>query len=79
MNRLRKFVEGAVGERRGRVAYVFGTAAALPEPVRGLDWRPVSDFNAAEAIMEDEGLREVFKAALKHGVAIVAPAGPGND
>lgn len=37
---MQKFVEqGAYGERPGRTAYAFN-AATLPEPTRGLDWRP---------------------------------------
>jgi hypothetical protein len=48
MNRLQKYVEqGAVGERTGRTAYAFDTSK-LPEAIRGLDWRQVNGFSAAE-------------------------------
>ncbi|MGY0573251.1 hypothetical protein ACTGJ9_020915 [Bradyrhizobium sp. RDM12] len=74
MNRLQKYVEqGAVGERPGRIAYAFN-ASILPEPTKGLDWRPVAQFSAADEILEDPGLKQVFEAALKHGFATVSPA-----
>ncbi|WP_426424887.1 hypothetical protein [Bradyrhizobium genosp. A] len=70
MNRLQKFVEqGAYGERPGRIAYAFN-AAVLPEPTRGLDWRPVPDFSPGDAILQDPGLKDVFAAAIKEGCAI---------
>jgi hypothetical protein len=71
MNRLQKFVEqGAFGERPGRTAYAF-SALVLPEPGKGLDWRPVKDFDAGNEVMADAGLRQVFEDAIKRGCAIV--------
>lgn len=75
MNRLQKFVEqGAYGERPGRTAYAFN-ASTLPEPKKGLDWRPVAEFSAADEILADASLKQVFEAALKYGYAVIAPAG----
>lgn len=55
MNRLKKFVEqGAYGERPARTAYAFN-ASALPEPTKGLDWRPVTNFSAADEVLADAG------------------------
>ncbi|MBC9879921.1 hypothetical protein G8O24_21505 [Bradyrhizobium sp. INPA01-394B] len=71
MNRLQKFVEqGAYGERPGRTAYAFN-AALLPEPAKGLDWRPVTNFNPGDAILDEPSLKEVFAAALKNGYSLV--------
>jgi len=71
MNRLQKFVEqGAYGERTGRTAYAFN-ASILPEATKGLDWRPVTGFSAADEILADPDLKQVFAAALKHGYALV--------
>ncbi|WP_369722018.1 hypothetical protein AB8Z38_34620 [Bradyrhizobium sp. LLZ17] len=75
MNRLQKFVEqgASYGERPGRTAYAFN-AAMLPEPTKGLDWRPVTGFSAADEVLADAGLKQVFEAAIKHGYALVTPA-----
>ena len=71
MNRLQKFIEqGAFGERPGRTAYAFN-ATVLPEPTKGLDWRPVTGFSPADEILGDPDLKQVFAAALKHGYAVV--------
>ena len=71
MNRLQKFVEqGAFGERPGRTAYAFN-ASVLPEPGKGLDWRPAKDFSAANEVMADANLRQVFEEAIKRGYAVV--------
>jgi hypothetical protein len=71
MNRLQKFVERrADGKRSGRVAYAF-SSANLPSPGAGLDWRLDHDFDAAEEVLADDGLRAVFKEAIANGCAIV--------
>jgi len=71
MNRLQKLVEqGAHGERPGRTAYAFN-AAILPEPTRGLDWRPVTGFSPGDAILPDPDLKDVFAAAIKDGYSAV--------
>jgi hypothetical protein len=71
VNRLQKFIEqGAYGEKSGRVAYAF-TVSALPKPCDGMDWQIVQAFNAGDELLEDAGLKEVFKAAVDGGYAIV--------
>ncbi|KJC47323.1 hypothetical protein UB31_18895 [Bradyrhizobium sp. LTSP849] len=71
MNRLQKFEErGAYGERPGRIAYALD-ASRLPEPTKGLDWRPVSGFNAEDALRDDPGLKPIFEKAMKQGYALV--------
>jgi hypothetical protein len=71
MNRLQKFVERrSDGKRSGRVAYAFSTAN-LPTPGAGLDWSRDNDFNAADEVLADDGLKPVFKLAIDAGCAIV--------
>jgi hypothetical protein len=71
MNRLQKFVEqGPYGAKPGRTAYAFGPDN-LPEPSTGLEWKPVTSFSAADELMENAGLKEVFKTALANGCAVV--------
>lgn len=70
MNRLQKFIEHGSGQKPGRTAYAFGSAS-LPEPSVGMDWRAVSSFNAADELLQNEGLKEVFKTAIAKGYAIV--------
>jgi hypothetical protein len=71
MNRLQKFFEqGAYGEKSGRVAYAF-QASSLPEPVDGMTWQPAQSFNAADELLQDAGLKDVFKAAVAIGYAVV--------
>ena len=74
MKRLQKFVEQgrARGEQTGRTAYAFN-AAILPKPTKGLDWRPVTGFSAADEVRADAGLRQVFEAAIKNGYAFITP------
>jgi hypothetical protein len=74
VKRLQKFVEQgrARGEQTGRTAYAFN-AAILPKPTKGLDWRPVTGFSAADEVRADAGLRQVFEAAIKNGYALITP------
>jgi hypothetical protein len=73
MNRLQKFVEqDGSGEKLGRAGYAF-SRDKLPPPGENLDWNAVPSFNAAEELMRDPGLKELFKAAIADGFAIVAP------
>jgi hypothetical protein len=72
MNRLQKFVEqGPCGEKPGRTAYAFGPNN-LPEPSTGLGWKLATSFSAADELMENAGLKEVFKAALANGCSVVS-------
>jgi hypothetical protein len=69
--RLQKFVEtGAYGEGLERVAYVLD-ASALPPPENGKEWQRIDSFSAAEEVLNDPGLRPVFKTALDNGFAVV--------
>jgi hypothetical protein len=71
MNRLRKVIEmGNVGEKTGRVAYVL-RSETLPHARAGFEWREDSSFRAADAVLADTGLKNVFSAAIKDGHAIV--------
>jgi hypothetical protein len=72
MNPLQKFVEqDARGEKRGRIAYAFGLSK-LPAPNTGMEWRLDAAFNAAEEVLRDSSLGDVFKVAIADGCAIVS-------
>jgi hypothetical protein len=72
MNRLQKFVEqGPYGEKTGRTAYAFGPGN-LPNAADGLEWKPVTPFSAADDVLRNAGLVEVFKAAIANGYAVVS-------
>jgi hypothetical protein len=78
MNRLQKFVEkGAYGEGPLRVAYVLD-ADKLPAPIDGGRWDPSHDFNAGDELLGNMELKDVFKAAVDNGYAIVDARSPGN-
>jgi hypothetical protein len=78
MNRLRKFVErGAYGEGSGRVAYVLKTAS-LSEAATGMDWHVVETFSAADELLDNPGLKDVFKTAIDKGFAVVDPKATGK-
>ena len=71
MNRLQKFVEqGAYGEKSGRVAYAF-QVSSLPPTSDGMTWLAAQSFNAADELLKDAALADVFKAAVDNGCAIV--------
>lgn len=75
MNQLQKFIEERPdGKQIGRTAYAFSTSA-LPKPNGGFDWRVAADFSAAREISADADLKQVFEAAIKHGFALITPAG----
>jgi hypothetical protein len=72
MNRLQKFVEqGPYGEKLGRTAYAFGPGN-LPAAANGLEWKPVIPFSAADEVMRYAGLKDVFRAAIASGCAVVS-------
>lgn len=74
MSRLTKLIETeANGEKTGRVAYVL-EPEALPEPATGFGWQEDMSFRPGEAILEDGALKQVFRAAVRDGYAIVGPA-----
>ena len=72
MNRLQMFVEHSVtgGYRSKRAAYAFAPEN-LPPPGENLEWKTVSSFNAADEIMRDAGLKDIFIQAVEKGCAIV--------
>jgi hypothetical protein len=79
MNRLQKFVEqGPYGEKPGRTAYAFGPGN-LPEPGAGLEWKPVTSFRPADELIENAGLKDIFKAAIKDGCAVVSARTSGDE
>jgi hypothetical protein len=70
--RLQKFIEkGSYGEGSGRAAYVLN-ASALPRPAKGKEWHRIDSFSAAEEVLNDPGLKSVFKMAIDKGCAVVA-------
>jgi hypothetical protein len=72
VNRLQKFVEkGSYGEGRGRTAYILDPEA-LPPSTDGMEWQRVDTFNAGDELLKHPGLKEVFKAAIDKGVAMIA-------
>jgi len=73
MNRLQKFVEkGAFEEGPLRVAYALG-ADKLPGAQKDARWHPVNDFNAGDEILQNASLKDVFKAAITDGCAVLLP------
>jgi hypothetical protein len=71
MNRLQKFFEqGAHCGKLGRVAYAF-QASSLPEPQEGMTWQLAQSFHVADELLQDPDLKDVFKAAVSNGYAVV--------
>ena len=58
------------GKRTGRIAYVLDEWK-LPEPVTGGEWALDAKFNAAQEILIDPGIKEVFKTVIAEGRAVV--------
>jgi hypothetical protein len=69
--RLQKFIEtGSRDEGPFRVAFVLDVSA-LPRPAKGKEWQRIDSFSAAEEVLNDPGLKSVFKTAIDQGCAIV--------
>jgi hypothetical protein len=69
--RLQKFIEiGSSSEGPGRAAYVLDVSA-LPRPAKGMEWQKIDSFSAAEEVLNDPGLKTVFKTAIENGFAVV--------
>ena len=47
----------------------------MPAARDGMTWHLLSSFNAAEEILKDPDLKDVFKAAISNGCAIVEAKG----
>jgi hypothetical protein len=78
VKRLQKFIEqGAYGEKSGRIAYVF-RLDLLPEAGGGMKWQKIESFNAGDDLLNDAGLKDVFKAAIENGCALITPSAAGN-
>ena len=70
-SRLQRFIEFAEdGKPTGRVAYVL-KPELLDTPMRGRQWQPDPEFNAAEAVLKDASLKETYSLAISEGIAIV--------
>ena len=71
MNRLKKMEECGAGQSPSRVAYVL-KPESLPPALDGKNWREVDSFNAADDVLNDPSLKEVFKEAIAKGCAVVS-------
>ena len=78
-NGLKRYFEWtARGARTERTAYVL-TEWDLPEPIPGAEWGLDSKFNAAQEILRDPAMKDVFKTAIVKGIKIVeTPAADGS-
>jgi hypothetical protein len=78
MNRLQKFVErGAYGEGLSRSAYVL-QFSSLPQAGEGMAWHIDETFNVADELLDNPGLKDVFKMAIDKGCAVVDPTATGK-
>ena len=69
--RLQRFIERAPnGETSGRVAYVL-KLDLLGAAQSGMQWQCDTTFNAAEAVLQQESLKQTYKTAIADGIAIV--------
>jgi hypothetical protein len=72
--RLQKFIETSAHDQSpGRAAYVLDVSA-LPQPASGKEWQRIDSFSAAEEVLNDLGLRSIFKRAIEKGCALVNEA-----
>jgi hypothetical protein len=51
------------GRKTDRIAYVMNERD-LPEPKVGAEWQVDNNFNAAEELLRDPALKDVFKLAI---------------
>jgi hypothetical protein len=78
MIRLQKFVElGALGEGSGRIAYVLKLTSLSPA-AEGMDWHVDETFSVADELLDNPGLKDVFKMAIEKGHAILTPEAKGK-
>jgi hypothetical protein len=64
-------------ERTGRTAYVL-KPETLPNPAAGYKWVEDTSFNAAETVLVDATLKDVFKSAIANGYSIVGSEAPSK-
>jgi hypothetical protein len=75
---LQKFVErGAYREGPGRAVYVL-ESNSLPQAAEGMSWQKVASFSAAEELLNNSGLKAVFKVAIEKGCALVTQKATGK-
>ena len=55
-----------------------GSKAKLPPPGEHLEWKAVPSFNAADEVMRDPGLKDLFMKAMEEGCAICGAAAVGR-
>jgi hypothetical protein len=68
---LKKYVEWkSRGRKTDRVAYVLNEWD-LPVPKAGAEWAADNTFNAAEELLRDPTMKNVFKTAIRNGSAVV--------
>jgi hypothetical protein len=78
MNRLQKFVErDSRGEGLSRSAYVL-QSSSLPQASEGLAWHVDETFSVADELLDNPGLKDVFKMAIDKGCAVVDPKATGE-
>jgi hypothetical protein len=49
---------------------------ALPQAQEGMSWYETVAFNAVDELLLDDGLSDVFKSAIDHGVSVVTRGEP---
>ena len=70
-NKMARYIEWQSGSRlTGRAAYAIGKQN-LPEPVAGAEWQIDSQFSAADEILRDPSIRDIFQAVIANGVKVV--------
>ena len=68
---LKKYAEWmSRGRKTGRVAYVLNEWD-LPEPKAGAEWAADNAFNAADELLREPAMKDVFKSAIRNGSAVV--------
>ena len=70
-NKMARYIEWqSVSRLTGRAAYAIGKQN-LPEPVAGAEWQIDSQFSAADEILRDPSIKDIFQAVIANGVKVV--------
>ena len=78
-NKMARYIEWQSGGRLTvRAAYAIGKQN-LPEPVAGAEWQIDSQFSAADEILRDPSIRDIFQAVIANGVDVVMWRGGTDD